>query len=63
MITPVKFVHFTRTIDPKTRMHYLDALDENGIHWHAVMSPHIEDWLVYTKFWYTDPQQPNNYGN
>ena len=34
----VKFVYVTRTIDPKTRIHYLDAIDENGQHWMAEMS-------------------------
>lgn len=46
-----KFVYLTRTIDPKTRIHYLDALDENGRWWRAEQSPHIEEWLVFTKNW------------
>ena len=28
MTSKVKFVYVTRTIDPKTRIHYLDAIDE-----------------------------------
>lgn len=60
MITKVKFVHVVRTIDPKTRIHYLDAVDEDGIHWSAEMSPKIEEWLVYTKLWTKDPQHPLN---
>jgi hypothetical protein len=61
MITKVKFVHVVRTIDPKTRIHYLDAVDEDGVHWSAEMSPKIEKWLVYTKLWTKDPQHPLNY--
>jgi hypothetical protein len=36
-MTLVKFVSITRTIDPKTNIHYLDAIDENGHHWMAQM--------------------------
>jgi hypothetical protein len=52
------FTHITRVIDPKTRIHYLDAIDENGQHWRAEMSPKIEPWLVYTQTWRKDLQQP-----
>jgi hypothetical protein len=54
----VKFTHITRTIDPQSQIHYLDAIDEQGRHWSAQMSPHMENWLVYTEFWARDPQQP-----
>lgn len=47
----VKFVSITRTICPKTRIHYLDAIDENGKHWSCQMSHGIEKWLVYTNPW------------
>lgn len=47
----VKFVQLSRVIDPKTRIHYLDAIDEQGRHWTAEMSPHIEDWPCYTRQW------------
>jgi hypothetical protein len=56
----VKFTTITRTIDPKTRMHYLDAIDTNGIHWTAEMSPHEESWMCYTDMWKKDPQQPHD---
>jgi hypothetical protein len=39
-----KFVTISRVIDPKTRIHYLDAIDINGYHWTAEMSPHEERW-------------------
>jgi hypothetical protein len=54
---PSKFVHITRVIDPKTRIHYLDAIDDQGRHWTAEMSHQIEDWIVYTKTWKLDPQK------
>ncbi len=60
MIERVKFTHITRTIDPKTRIHYLDAIDEDGIHWMSRMDHKTEPHLCYTKVWYKDPQQPLN---
>jgi hypothetical protein len=58
MMERVKFKTITRVIDPKTRIHYLDAVDKEGQHWIAEMSPHLESWLCYTKTWQKDPQQP-----
>ena len=58
MVEKVKFVSVTRTIDPKTRIHYLDAIDENGQHWMAEMSHQVEDWLVFTREWRKDTQLP-----
>ena len=57
-MTPVKFVSVTRTIDPKSNIHYLDAIDENGIHYMAQMEHKTEPHLCYSKVWYKDPQQP-----
>ena len=57
MIEPAKFAHVARVIDPKTQIHYLDAIDDQGRHWSAVMAPNIEPWLVYTKTWKLDPQR------
>jgi hypothetical protein len=57
-MSKVKFVSITRTIDPKTRIHYLDAIDENGQHWMAQMTHKEEPWLCYNETWYEDPQQP-----
>ena len=54
----VKFITITRTIDPKTRIHYLDAVDENGYHWTAQMETGIESWITYKEVWKRDPQQP-----
>jgi hypothetical protein len=53
-----KFVYVTRTICPKTGIHYMDAIDENGIHWMAQMEIGVEKWITYKKIWYKDPQQP-----
>lgn len=58
MTEPIKFVQITRTIDPKTRIHYLDAIDDQGNHWMAEMSHKEEDWLVFTQTWRIDAQQP-----
>ena len=61
MTERVKFTHITRTICPRTGIHYLDAISEDGIHYTAELSPHKEPWLVYTETWKKDPQQPYNY--
>lgn len=50
-MTQTRLIHITRAIDPLTRIHYLDALDAQGRHWVAQMSPHEEPWLVYTDNW------------
>ena len=57
-VEKVKFVSVTRVIDPKTGIHYLDAIDVNGNHWTAEMDSRQEKWLVYIKGWKKDPQQP-----
>ena len=54
----VKFVTISRVIDPWTRIHYLDAIDDKGQHWTAEMSPKLEKWMCYTDTWKKDPQQP-----
>jgi hypothetical protein len=54
----VKFVCVTRVIDPKTRIHYLDAVDVNGEHWMCQMEHYTEPHLCYKRVWYRDPQQP-----
>jgi hypothetical protein len=56
-MTESKFVHISRVIDPKTRIHYLDAIDDEGSHWTAEMSPHLEEWLCYTKHWKRSPKK------
>ena len=61
MTEPVKFVSITRTIDPVSGIHYMDALDIDGIHWLAQMDHKTELHLCYTKVWYQDPKQPKNY--
>jgi hypothetical protein len=69
MTSKVKFVSITRTIDPKTRIHYLDAIDENGQHWMdaidengqhwmSEMSHQLETWLCFTEGWKKDLQVP-----
>jgi hypothetical protein len=36
----------------------LDAISQNGVHYTAEMSPNIEKWLVFTKPWSANRQQP-----
>jgi hypothetical protein len=58
MTERVKFTQVSRVICPKTGIHYLDAIDENGIHWMAQMETDVERWITYKELWYQDPQQP-----
>ncbi len=61
MVEKIKFVSVTRTIDPKSGIHYLDAVDSSGFHWMAQMVHNIksdEPYLLYKKVWYKDPQMP-----
>ena len=58
LIEKVKFVSVNRVIDITRGIHYLDAVDEHGMHWSAEMDSKQEKWLVYTKVWTKDPQQP-----
>jgi penicillin V acylase-like amidase (Ntn superfamily) len=58
MTNKVKFTQVSRVIDPKTRIHYLDAIDENGIHWVAQQEIGVERWITYKEVWKKDPQQP-----
>jgi len=58
IIKRVKLVHITRTIDPKTRIHYLDAIDENGKYWMAQQTHQVEKWLTFSEPWRPSPQVP-----
>jgi hypothetical protein len=58
MLERVKFVSVTRTIDNRTGIHYLDAVDSCGNHWMAQMRTDVENWIVFSRVWYKDPQQP-----
>ena len=58
MTKKLKFTQVSRVIDPKTRIHYLDAIDENGIHWVAQQEIGVERWITYKEVWKRDPQQP-----
>ena len=58
MTNKLKFTQVSRVIDPKTRIHYLDAVDENGIHWVAQQEIGVERWITYKEVWKRDPQQP-----
>ena len=58
MTERVKFTNITRVIDPKTNIHYLDAVDTNGYHWTAQMQTGVERWITYKEVWKKDSQQP-----
>jgi hypothetical protein len=58
MTNKVKFEQVSRVICPKTGIHYLDAVDENGQHWMAEMSHKEEPWLCFTETWKKDLQVP-----
>lgn len=58
MTEQVKLTHITRVIDPKTGIHYLDGIDDQGRHWMAQMSHRVEPWLCYTVPWYIGQQRP-----
>ena len=58
MTNKLKFTQVSRVIDPKTGVHYLDAVDENGIHWVAQQEIGVERWITYKEVWKKDPQQP-----
>jgi hypothetical protein len=47
---PQKFKHISRAID-RYGVHYLDAIDEEGHHWFAIMQQKEEPWLIYTQHW------------
>lgn len=57
-VSRAKLVHITRTINPKTHIHYLDAIDEDGRHWMAQMTHRVEDWITYCVPWKLAPQFP-----
>ena len=54
----VKFVSITRTICPKTQIHYLDGITDDGKHYVAEMKSGIERWLVFTSAWKKSGQVP-----
>jgi hypothetical protein len=58
MTERLKFTQVSRVICPKTGVHYLDAVDENGIHWVAQQEIGVERWITYKEVWKKDPQQP-----
>jgi len=58
MTNKLKFTQVSRVICPKTGVHYLDAIDENGIHWVAQQEIGVERWITYKEVWKRDPQQP-----
>jgi hypothetical protein len=58
MAERVKFTQVSRVICPKSGIHYLDAVDAQGVHWMSQMETDVEKWITYKELWYQDPQQP-----
>ena len=58
MTERVKFAQVSRTICPRTGVHYLDAIDTNGFHWTAQQETGVEKWITWKEMWKKDTQQP-----
>ena len=58
MMEKIKFTYINRIICPKTQIHYLDAISEDGEHYVAEMKSGIERWLVFTSAWKKSGQVP-----
>jgi hypothetical protein len=58
MTERVKFVSISRTISDSSGIHYLDAIDENGIHWTGQMEVGVERWITWKEQWKKNNQQP-----
>jgi hypothetical protein len=58
MTERVKFTHITRTIDPKSGIHYLDAISQNGEHYTAQMETGVEKWITWKEHWKKSNSQP-----
>jgi type IV secretory pathway TraG/TraD family ATPase VirD4 len=58
MTEKVKFTQVSRVICPKTGIHYLDAIDENGIHWTGQQETGVERWITWKEQWKKNNQQP-----
>jgi hypothetical protein len=58
MMDKVKFTQITRTICPRTGIHFLDAVDEDGQLWSAEMRTNVERWIIYSSSWKKSGQLP-----
>jgi len=58
MTERVKFTQVSRVICPTTKIHYLDAITDDGEHYVAEMKSGIERWLVFTSPWKKSGQVP-----
>jgi hypothetical protein len=54
----VKFIQINRTICPKTGVHYLDAISDDGELWFAEMRTGVEKWIIYSSQWKKAGQIP-----
>jgi hypothetical protein len=58
MTNKLKFTQVSRVICPKTGIHYLDGISEEGLHYTAEMRTDVEQWITYKELWKQDAQQP-----
>ena len=58
MMEKVKFTYINRIICPKTGIHFLDAVDEDGQLWSAEMRTDVERWIIYSSPWKKSGQVP-----
>jgi hypothetical protein len=58
MTNKLKFTQVSRVICPRTGIHYLDAIDTNGLHWTAQQETGVEKWITWKEMWKKNNQQP-----
>jgi len=58
MMEKVKFTYINRIICPKTGIHFLDAITDDGEHYVAEMKSGIESWLIFSSPWKKSGQVP-----
>jgi hypothetical protein len=58
MMERVKFTQVSRAICPRTGIHYLDAISQNGEHYTAQMETGVEKWITWKEHWEKSNSQP-----
>jgi hypothetical protein len=58
MTNKLKFTQVSRVICPKSGIHFLDAVDTEGLHWTAQQETGVEKWITWKEMWKKDNSQP-----
>jgi hypothetical protein len=58
MTEKVKFTQVSRVICPRTGIHYLDAISQNGEHYTAQQETGVEKWITWKEMWKKDNSLP-----